>query len=208
MGKLEDRKGNTAHDQRWLAAVEEAGKLEILDDDAPVDALPFGARMRFDGDPRNEGSPFHLPQEGQRCKGKAYVRDAGGHYVLDKDDRRIYRQCMNWPIRGGAVCIKHGGGIPRVLQAAKMRLLASADIVTGSLIHMATDSKVSAKERIQACNSILDRVGVKAGVDVTVEVKPWQDLLQSLQKQAGAELAPADANTIDLDEDDWDEANA
>jgi hypothetical protein len=173
--------GNIKFDQKWLQRAEDAGMLEVIDPDSP-DAPPDGARMRFNGDPNAEGSPWVIPPEGGRCRGKAYLRDGEGNYVYDEKGRRIRRPCLNWPIKGGPVCIPHGGGVPRVLAAAKMRLLESADVVTAALVKMATDNTIDPKARIQACNSILDRIGVKAGVDVTVEVKPWQDLLQKLER--------------------------
>ncbi len=181
--------GNVKRDQQWLQIVEEAGMLEPIEDDG--NDIPYGARMRFTGDPYAEGSPWQIPPEGGRCRGKARVRDAEGNYVLGPDMEPILRPCDKWPIRGAAVCTAHGGSTEKVMMAAKMRLLAAADAITGALIHMAMDNKVPARDRITACNSILDRIGLTPGINVEVEVKPWQALLDRLQKQSGASALPA-----------------
>lgn len=173
--------GNIARDADWIDRAINAGELEVIDPEGD-DALPFGARMRYTGDPEAEGSPWQIPPDGARCKGKSYIRDSEGAYIIGPDGQRLRRPCLQWPIKGGSVCTRHGGGVPRVLEAAKRRLLESADVVTGALVRMATDPKVAPKDRISACNSILDRIGVKAGVDVSVEVKPWQDLLNKLER--------------------------
>ncbi len=42
---------------------------------------------------------------------------------------RVGEQCRRQPIPGGAVCINHGGGIPAVQAAAKLRLIALVEPV-------------------------------------------------------------------------------
>lgn len=187
--------GNTAIDREFLRKAMAAGQLEAIDPEGP-DALPFEAMVRYNGDPDVQGSPYFIPPEGGRCKGTAFVRDGSGSYIMATNGKRLRRPCNRWPVKGGAgVCIVHGGGTSKALAMAKMRLLSAADAVTGSLIKIALDEKMEPKVRVAACNSILDRVGVKAGIDVTVEVKPWQDLLNRLDKNASA----ANGTVIDGD---------
>jgi hypothetical protein len=191
--------GNRIHDQRWIADAEAAGELEIIDPDGP-DALPFGAAIRYNGDSDVDGSPYFNPPEGKRCKGHAYVRDAEGRYIIGPDGKRLLRPCLFWPVKGGTgVCIKHGGGSAVAMSAAKLRLLSATDAVIGTIIKIALDEKMDPKVRVAACNSILDRVGIRAGVDVSVSVKPWQDLLKRLDSAGSSPSSP----TI---EGDWEES--
>jgi hypothetical protein len=194
--------GNTRIDREFLAGALAAGELEAIDPDGP-DALPFEAMVRYNGDPDVQGSPFFTPPEGQRCKGTAFVRDGTGSYIMATNGKRLRRPCNRWPVRGGTgVCLVHGGGTQKAIAMAKMRLLSAADAVTGSLIKIALDEKMEPKVRVAACNSILDRVGVKAGVDVSVEVKPWQDLLNKLDKDLRTSNGTIiDAEVLELEGD-------
>lgn len=184
--------GNTKIDQAWLLAVAEAGELDAVDPEG-LEPLPYGAAIRFNGDPDVSGSPYFLPPEGTRCRGTAYVRAGDGSYVITTEGKRLRRPCRNWPVAGGSgVCLIHGGGTQTAIAAAKMRLLSSADAVVGMLVKIALDKKMDAKVRVAACNSILDRIGVRAGVNVTVEAKPWQDLLKRLDADGSLSAAAPD----------------
>lgn len=176
------RSKNSRRDQDWLFDMRDQGKLKVLEPDGD-DETPYGAMVQWDGNPDTEGSPYQIPGPTHGCKGHSYVRDGEGRYILDENNKRLTRPCGKWPIKGGSVCNKHGGGTPAIIAAAKLRLLNAADAITGALVSVALDKNVPHKDRIAAMNSVLDRIGVKSGVDVTVEIKPWQDLLKQLEAE-------------------------
>lgn len=177
------RLGHNKVDQRFF---EEYGdQLEVLD--APED-LPWAARMEFSGNVEELGSIFALPRPEARCVGSAWVRDADGNYVThtieDPDNPgstkrvRLQRPCGNWRIRGGKVCYKHGGSVTRVKEAAQIRLLCAADAAAGALVAIALDPAADGKTRVMAINSLLDRVGIRAGIELSADTKGFEKLLQ------------------------------
>lgn len=59
--------------------------------------------------------------------------------------KRNGERCGNWPIRGGTVCMYHGGAAPQVRAAANRRLQrAQMDVDTGQLL---TELEVDAADR-------------------------------------------------------------
>jgi hypothetical protein len=86
--------------------------------------------------------------------------------------RRSGTQCLNYAIRGAAVCRLHGGSAPQVRKAAQVRLLMAADGLAGLLVRMAYDDKLPPAVRLQAIRDGLDRAGLapKSSVSVDVEI--------------------------------------
>lgn len=156
-------RGNSPADEEFVEWMAENGGLEPISPDA--EDLSFPVKVRWTGKAEDEGSPWVLPPPGKRCVGTAYVRDADGDYVVDKDNVRIQRPCHRWPIKGGKVCTAHGGGIIRVRKAAIERMANALDAVTGELVRTALGSRDD-NARVKAITAIMDRVGVRAGVDV------------------------------------------
>lgn len=169
--------GNSKGDQAWLEAQIAAGLIEPIDPDDDSEEIPFGAMQRWTGKPEDFGSSWQLPEEEGRCKARSKVRDGEGRYVIGQDNKALLRPCRRWAIRGGNVCVTHGGGLARVRAAASMRLAGAADGLIGALIKIAMDNTVDPKARVQAINSALDRAGVKATIDFTVESPSWEKML-------------------------------
>ncbi len=173
-------RGNIPADEGFLEWMEENSRLEVIDP-AEFD-LPFAAKKRFAGAKDEPGSPWMVPPKGARCAARAYVRDADGDYIVDENDERLQRPCYNWPMRGAKVCLHHGGGVIRVKKKAIERLASSLDAVTGALIKIALDENVNPKDRITAINSVMDRVGVRGGVEVDIQDPGYLDVLKDLFK--------------------------
>ena len=124
-----------------------------------------------------------------RCKAKAVVRYEKdqldqwgdpvrrGDPVLDWDHARTYRACEAWGAHGTDFCGVHGGSAPQTIAAAKRRLALSADEVAAVIIEMAGDKRVSPDVRVKAAAQVLDRIGIRLGVDVSLEVPKWQKLI-------------------------------
>ena len=170
--------GNTKQDAEWVAKMTEAGLLEVIAEDEKD--VPFGARLRYTGNAEDDGHSWQLPPDDKRCHGLAKVRDGEGRWITDSKNQLIMRPCLKWPIKGGTVCVEHGGGVENVRKAAQMRLLSAADSLIGALISIGLDSKADPKARVQAINSALDRAGVKGTIDLRVEVPQYQQMLKDL----------------------------
>lgn len=96
-------------------------------------------------------------------------------------------RCGKPPIRGANVCATHGGGIPLVRQAARMRLLAMAEPAFKVLMELLeSDDEMVA---LKAANSILDRAGhgPKATLALTTDNEEDLSALSEEQLVARAE---------------------
>lgn len=92
---------------------------------------------------------------------------------IKKDGER----CDRWSIRGATVCLSHGGALPNVKQhaaavveTARMRLIDMTDeavTVLGELTLPGTSDAI----RLKAATEILDRAGIKGGMDINIEVE-------------------------------------
>lgn len=100
----------------------------------------------------------HL-QDGERiCTAKAKVRDAEGKPIKDENGRYLTRPCRKYAIKGGSVCVLHGGRSPQVRRKAERRLLA---MVEPSIIRL--EALVHQDEHLPtalgAIKEILNRAG-------------------------------------------------
>jgi hypothetical protein len=180
------KKGNIPADDDFIEWMQERQGLEILDPSKEEDhALPFAAKLRYKGDKDADDSPWKIPPPGKRCNGKAYVRDVDGDYIVDLSNQRIMRPCYNWPMKGMTVCLFHGGGVKRVKRAAVERLVSALDAVSGALIKIALNENNDPKVRVQAINSIMDRVGVRGGTEVDLKDPGYLDVLRDLFSKGG-----------------------
>ncbi|WP_272949910.1 HGGxSTG domain-containing protein [Mycolicibacterium fortuitum] len=85
--------------------------------------------------------------------------------------------CGQSPVPGATVCKFHGGAAPQTLKKARERLEAAADRMAARLLGIAESENVPAYVALQAVNSVLDRVGITEPNEVTVTVKPFDQLL-------------------------------
>jgi hypothetical protein len=122
------------------------------------------------------------------CKGRSVIRyendDKEGHRrgdpVLDEDFARTYRPCKAWGAHGTDYCGVHGGSAPQTIMAAKRRLALTADDVAAAIAQIALDERVIAETRLKAAAQILDRIGIRGGVDVSLETPKWQGILSKM----------------------------
>lgn len=176
--------GNAKMDREWLKEQIDLGLVEAIDEDETD--IPFGAMIRWTGDPNDLGSHWVLPPEGRRCRGKSKVRDNEGRVIVaGEENQPLLRPCGKPAILGGAVCVKHGGGTEVVKNAAKMRLLAASDKLIGALITIALDATQDAKARVAAINSALDRAGIKGITEITVDTPQWRNMLGEMFDEWG-----------------------
>ena len=82
------------------------------------------------------------------------------------------RRCKKKAILGGLVCRSHGGQLPsvrdaaaRTMEEARLRLLLATDDAVAVLEFLMSDG-VSEAVRLRASCEILDRAGIRGGVEI------------------------------------------
>lgn len=182
--------GNSKPDQEWLAAIgddvvelerdEKTGKI-LLDD------CPWDVSYQFQGYAEEVAPDFFedFRRGDRQCTGVAYIRDARGGYIVDLEGIRLQRPCLAMPMNGMSVCQKHGGQLGHVKAAAERRLTHAAEKAATTLIVL-TDTRdeegelVEQSVRVKAANSVLDRVGIKAGSTVEISVPGYKNVMDRL----------------------------
>lgn len=92
-------------------------------------------------------------------------------------------QCKNRGLRGTglngtkAVCRMHGGSIPNVknsanaiVEAAKLQITESTPDAIITIMELMKNTTTPQAVRLKAATEVLDRAGVKGGIDINVEV--------------------------------------
>lgn len=126
--------------------------------------------------------------------------------VIKKDGNR----CGRWSIRGATVCLSHGGQLPNVkkhaaaaVETARMRLVDMTDEAVSVLIDL-TSPGTSDAIRLKAATEILDRAGIKGGMDINIEVehkidagKTIADRLEQITSRNVIDAGEVDAEVVD-----------
>lgn len=124
--------------------------------------------------------------------------------------KRDGTRCKKWSLRGTTVCVKHGASLPDVrehaaalVEAARLRIIGNTDMAVDVLEDLMQPGTADAI-RLKAADSILDRAGIRGGLQIDVEVtdntSPAEALLSRLSKlNASADIL--DAEVLDSEED-------
>ncbi len=114
---------------------------------------------------------------------------------LDRNDqnrcvavRKNGERCLKPANRGMTVCRTHGGAAPQVQRKAKQRLELAADRMARELLGMATGAESEAV-KLNAIRDALDRAGLGAKTEVSVELKPYERLMGDLSGVASISRA-------------------
>jgi hypothetical protein len=187
--------GNVRGDQEWIAALDSGDLLEFPPHptqrgkyQTPENCF-WDVKYQFQGY-ADEVAPeffaeYYRSSPDRRCTGIAYIRDERGGYILDLDGVRLQRPCLSAPLNGSMVCAKHGGQLGHVKRAAEERLSHAAEKAATTLIVL-TNTRDEEGElveqgvRVKAANSVLDRVGIKAGSTVEIEVPGYKSVMDRL----------------------------
>lgn len=120
--------------------------------------------------------------------------------------KRDGNRCGRWSIRGATVCLVHGGRLKNVRQhaaaavdAARMRLIDLSDDAVSVLSEL-TSSETAPAIRLKAATEILDRAGIKGGMDIDVVVEHKIDASKTIADKLGEIVARSQAKEIE-DED-------
>ena len=184
-----DGRGNGKADHAWLDAQLEAGMLfAVEEEDRPEDCL-YEFNYQWDGYASELDVGWYEPhfraRKEFRCTGTAYIRDEAGMYVADNDWQRLTRPCLTLPARGTTVCHSHGAKIPVVVAAAQRKLQEAAEVAADRLLRLTGTRdeegfKVRSQDRIAAISTVLDRAGVKGGVEVDFKASGFEKVLGDL----------------------------
>jgi len=163
------------------------GQFEILPEDGDQ---PFGVQLRWVGHDAAEigGGPsdvFFVELGERQCDGRSFVRDAEGRRILDQAGIVLTRPCTGSPMNGSNVCHAHGGKTPGALKAARERLENASNALVNRLIGIALSPNTLDSDAIKAINSALDRAGIRAGVEVSLETPEWQKMLAEMYSAKG-----------------------
>lgn len=174
------RPRNTQADRDFISA--HKGVLRVNDN----------GMLTWDGKPADLdrarlGSPYLLPPADYRCHHERTMRDDAGEPILDADSVPLYERCTAWAILGAGLCPAHAGRSGGVAAAVRERFLLAADAVGGEMIALALDRTAADKDRLAAQREVLDRAGVRGGVELTADVPGWTKVLKSLMGDGGEE---------------------
>lgn len=150
-----------------------------------------------------EGKPWILwrewrvrwvPPEEKRCQARS----------IGKFSEYMGNRCTMKSIRGGRVCISHGGKLATVKKAAQAALAVAALPAAEKLIHIAlTKRGVADSDRIKAIVQILDRAGVEGKQTIEIEVAPWQKVLERVYAaETGSVIDAEEVEGLDYELDD------
>lgn len=103
--------------------------------------------------------------------------------------------CTRWSVMGTTVCYVHGAQLPVVKKAAAARVEAARLSFMGSsaeafeVLESLMQPGVAEGIRLKAATEILDRAGLKAGMEVNVTLEhvgsPLEDIMNQLEIIAG-----------------------
>lgn len=139
--------------------------------------------LQWSGFTEDIGSPYQVPPDEKRCTYGRILHDDDGGPILDAVGAILKRRCDAWAMIGTGLCIDHANGSAAVQNAARQRILAAADAVVGALTAIALDPEEKATDRIKALNSLLDRAGIRGGIEVNGEIKGFEKVLQILMDE-------------------------
>ena len=119
--------------------------------------------------------------------------------VLCVAHRKNGDPCKRPPIKGARVCRFHGGAAPQVKHAAKVRLENAADRMARELLRMAEDPDLLPAVKLAAIRDALDRAGMapNAKHDVTLEVKPYQKILDRIGRDMESDSLVIEGEVVD-----------
>jgi hypothetical protein len=123
--------------------------------------------------------------------------------------KRDGEPCRRFPLKGTNRCRLHGGASPQAQARARERILGAADLAAQRLIEFMNDKRVPWPVRLSAARDLLDRAGLGARNELTVEVKPWEDAISRIIVDVPDDLPalPSGPDVISADElemfDEW-----
>ena len=138
----------------------------------------------WSGKSEDIGHPYQLPPPHMRCGTARGIRDDEGGPILDRDLIPLIQRCPNWAMSGADRCVDHAKGSKSVMDKVRERIVSDANVYYSELRRIALDRNASDADRIKAINSMLDRGGLKAGVEVSADKDSWAELYHMISGEA------------------------
>lgn len=113
--------------------------------------------------------------------------------------------CQRAAVHGADVCGTHGGRAPQVKRKARIRLEMAADKLAKELINVALDDPdIPPAVKLAALRDALSRAGIseKTAVEVSVDPKPFEQLLSGMATLTGGSRAASRAERGVTDDED------
>ena len=143
----------------------------------------------------DESSPFFGLSPDWRPNNRRPIPTLACYYTLKNGN-----PCKNRAVRGTGItigskpmCKNHGGGLPNVakhaeavVQAARLQITDSAPDAIRTIMELMNNGQTADNVRLKAATEILDRMGIKGGIEVEIEVtdhreKPSDKLRKKLE---------------------------
>lgn len=159
----EPRPQNTAADRDFINA--HADQFRHID-----------GKLIWSGRSEDIGHPEQLPPPHLRCSAERKLRDDEGGEILDVDRNPLVDRCPSWAILGGSRCVGHLKGSKSVMDGVRERIAMDANAFYQELRRIALNTAAADADRIKALNSLLDRGGLKAGVEISADTDSWAAL--------------------------------
>ncbi len=170
--RLESRKKNKGtHGEVPIRREHSIGVFSML-----MDSLAFDNEVIYEIREKDGWEPsYKEPIPRIRCTNKA---KQGGE------------QCRITAYRGSLLCYKHGGkelnnrkAQAEAIEAARLRLMNMTDMAIDVVKDMLEDPEVNANTRLKAAQDVMDRAGLKPGVEMTLEVNHNHNIASEMRDQ-------------------------
>lgn len=168
------RRTNSQEDKVFIEQAAVAGELKAVD-----------GHLIWSGRSEDLLHPYQVPTDERRCRHVRQMKDDLGQPILDVDLNPLKERCPKWAMLGANICVKHAKGSKAVMDEAREMIAGAAPALVGQLIKDALDDShtSSASDRIKAINSLLDRFGLRGGIEVGPDMPAWREIMEELGKE-------------------------
>lgn len=169
---------NSAQDKAFIEQAAVSGELRHWD-----------GHIVWSGKSEDLLHPYQVPTDDRRCRHLRQMKDDLGQPILDVDHHPLKERCPSWAMLGANICVQHAKGSKAVMDEARLMIAGAAPALVGQLIRDALDTSLhaNASDRIKAINSLLDRFGLRGGIEVGPDMPAWREIMDELGKETGVE---------------------
>jgi len=169
-------RGNSAADKQFIKDAAASRELKIWE-----------GHLVWSGRSEDLLHPYQVPPDERRCRQLRFMRDDIGGQILDADHNPLKERCPKWAMIGANICVDHAKGRKAVMEEARDIIAGAAPALVTQLIRDALNDSAgaSASDRIKAINSLLDRFGLRGGIEVGPDMPAWREIMEELGKETG-----------------------
>jgi hypothetical protein len=169
-------RSNRPQDKQFIQDAVAAGEIKVWE-----------GHLVWSGRSQDLLHPFQVPPDERRCLWTRQMRDDIGGQILDADRNPLKERCPKWAMIGANICVEHAKGSKAVMEQAREMIAGAAPALVGQLIRDALNNgeNATASDRIKAINSLLDRFGLRGGIEVGPDMPAWREIMDELGKETG-----------------------